>query len=136
MNNDYSIETINRYIDQCNYNLTHYDISVIVYKVFKNLYRYKGAKQWEYFDVQDRTWKDDKNKRKLKHDIRTVISDLFITRYMHWYSVSDNAPNIDLEIHAKFMTEKMFKASYKLKDDKFISIVIKEAQPFFDIYND
>ena len=137
MNNNFSIDIINRCIDQTNHNLTQYDVSVIVHKVFKNLYRYKGAKQWEYLDIQDNTWKHDKNKRRFKHDIKSVISDLYITRYMHWYSILNNTPNeIDTEIHARFMADKMFRASYKLKDDKFISVVIKEAESFFDIYND
>jgi hypothetical protein len=137
MNHDFSVDTINRYIDQCNYNLTHYDVSVIVHKVFKSMYRYKGSNQWEYFDNNDMLWKDDKQKRKFRHDIKTVVSDLFITRYMHWYAMSNSVQSdVNSQVHAKFMADKMFRISYKLKDDKFLSIVIKEAQPFFDIYND
>ena len=135
MNNDFSIDAINRYIDQSSYNTTHYDISVIVFKVFKNLYKYTGVGQWQYYDLQDHTWKHDKNRHRFKHDIKTVLSDLFLTRYLYWYEQS-TCQNVDNEIHAKFMADKMFRACHKLKDDKFISVVIKEAKGFFDIYND
>jgi len=136
MNNDFTVDSINRYIDQLNGNATHYDISVIVYKVFKNMYRYLGSGQWQYYDFQDNSWKPDKNRLKFKNDIKTIMSDFFLTRYLYWYEKSQEAQNIDNDIHSKFMADKMFRLCQKMKDDKFISVVIKEAKGFFDIYND
>jgi len=130
------INDINDYIDKCNYNLTHYDVSLIVHKVFKDKYKYIGDKQWTYYDYNDNIWKNDKKNEKMKFDIKTIISDLFVTRSLHWYKESQKCDNINDEIHAKMMSEKMIDASYKLKNNSFILIVIREAQSFFDYQND
>lgn len=125
-------EDIYIYIDRCNVEFTHYDIAIIVYKVFKKMYRYIGNKQWEYFDISTKKWAiDDKNK-KLKLDIKTIICDLFTTRSIYWYDKSSTCSDIDSDIFAKMKSEKMLNVGLKLKDDKYISIVIKEASSFFD----
>lgn len=129
------MDDINKYIDKSNNHFTHYDMSIIVNKVFKNLYRYIGANQWEYFDINEKIWKYDKKKTKFKIDIQTIIADIYITRYIYWCSMISTNNDINSNIHSQFMADKMFKASYKLKDNKFITTVIKEAQPFFDIHN-
>ena len=77
-----------------------------------------------------------KRKKKLKSDIKTVIADLFISRAMYWYGESNKVRDINQEIHVKFMSEKMLRASHKIRNDKFIDVVIREAKPFFDIHND
>lgn len=122
-------------IDGCS-SYVHYDIAIIVYKVFKNTYRYIGSNHWEFFDIVDKTWKPDIKCMKFKNDIKCVIADLFITRAMYWFDISKTYTDIHEEMRAKFMYEKMTRASYTIKNDKFISIVIKEARGFFDIHND
>jgi hypothetical protein len=130
------INDIYDYIDKCNFNLTHYDVSLIVHKVFKEKYKYIGDKQWQYYDNNVDEWINDKKNEKMKLDIKTIISDLFLTRSMFWYSESQKCDNINEEIHAKLMSEKMVNASYKLKNNNFILVVIREAQSFFDYQND
>lgn len=131
------INNINNYIDQCNYHLTHYDVALIVFKVFKKCYRYIGKHKWEYFDTNDNMWKKDERKNKLITDIKTIIADLFITRATYWYNISKNNNNdINTIIHENFMAEKMIRAGNKIKNNNFIAIVIKEAEPFFDIHNE
>lgn len=121
-------------IDRCNINLTHYDVARIVSIAFKNVYRYVGNKNWEYKNSSNE-WVPDNRALKLKMDIKTVISNLFTTRSLYWYNISDDHHHdINSEIHAKLMSQKMLKAGYKLKDKKFISVVIKEARSFFDIH--
>ena len=120
-------------IDRCNTNLTHYNVAIIVSIAFKNVYRYIGNKNWEYLNSSN-DWVPDNKASKLKMDIKTVISNLFTTRSLYWYNISDNHVDINSEIHAKLMSQKMLKAGHRLKDDKFISVVIKEARSFFDIH--
>jgi hypothetical protein len=124
------------YVDRFNSNFTHYDISTLVHKVFKNNYRYMGGRRWEYLDLSDQTWKHDLKSRRLATDIKVIISDLFVQRALYWYDKSQEITNIDSEIHSKIMSEKMLKASVKLKNQTFISTVIKEARSFFDFNND
>ncbi len=128
------MDDINNYIDQSNYHITHYDIAIIVHKVFKSYYRYIGQNKWEFFDKNENIWKSN-GKKNLRIDIKTIISDLFITRSLYWYNFSHDVQDINTEIHVKLMADKMLKISNKLKDNVFVSVVIKEAQPFFDIHN-
>lgn len=127
-----NIENINSSIDRCNYHTSPYDISVIVYRCFKHEYRYIGKSRWEYFDIITNEWKKDKQASRLKEAVKNNISDLFTIRAMYWYSRCEE--NINTEIHSKYMGEKMSRISYKLKNPKFISVVIKEARSFFDIH--
>lgn len=130
-----NLDNINNYIDQSNNHLTHYDVALIVYKVFKQYYRYIGNNNWEYFDKIENIWKKDNKKKKLKFDIKTIIADLFINRALYWYNASLNVCDINTENHVNFMAQKMIRASNKIKNDIFVSTVIKEATAFFDIYN-
>jgi hypothetical protein len=131
-----NVNEINTYIDQCNADLTHYDISIIVHKVFKNFYRYVGDKHWEYLDCSNSTWKLDNKCQRLKTDIATIVSDLFVSRSLYWHNESEKLQDVNSEILAKRLSEKMLNASFKLKNHTFISVVIKEAQSFFDFQNE
>lgn len=128
-------DDLNKCIDRCNQECTHYDVSVIVHKVLKNMYKYHGDGKWKYYDISDNIWKNDMRNHKLRYDIKTVISDLFVVRSMYWFDQVIST-DINQEVYAKFMSEKLMKIASKLKDDKFISIVIKEARSFFDIHSD
>lgn len=134
MNITENVDVINGYIDQCNNNLTHYDISLIVHIVFKKYYRYIGDKSWEYYDIRNGIWKHDVKSQNMRNDINSVISDLFSTRSLHWLRISEQCSDINLSIHAKYLSEKMLNTSLKLKNNAFISVVIKEARSFFDIH--
>lgn len=126
---------INSCIDRCNSSITHYDISIIVFKVLKDDFRYIGSKQWEYYDKTCKTWKNDEKADRLRCQIKTIISDLFTRRALFWYAESSKNDDVNSEIHSKFMSEKMLNVSSKLKNNNFISVVIREAQSFFDIHN-
>ncbi len=128
---------VNRIIDRCSSNITAYDISIIVHRVFKDKYRYKGKSNWEYLD-ESGVWLQDKSSTKLRNDIKSNISNLFLQRYLYWYDqcVNNGGTDINENIQSHMMANKMLKISLKLKTNNFISTVIKEAKAFFDIYNE
>lgn len=134
--NNFDQDTINRMIDKCTFNMTPYDIAVIVHVMFKNIHRYIGNNTWEYFDTDEGIWKKDKYKSKMKDHIRTYVAESFSRRYMHWYDKSLTVTDVNDDIHYKFMAGKMLNISYQLKTDNFIFTVIKEAKSLFDIHND
>ena len=115
--------------------MTHFDIANIFFKIFKNKYRYIGKKKWEYFDIHSKIWVLDIKNNRLSSDIKIVISDLFIQRSLYWSELAKTLTDINDEIRAKMTSEKLVIASYKLKNEQFISVVIKEAQSFFDMHN-
>jgi len=100
-----------------------------------NSYRYIGDKNWEYLDLVEKDWKPDNKCQKLRNDIMTIVSDLFVTRSIFWYNESEKLSDVNAEILAKRLSQKMLNASFKLKNNSFISVVIKEAQSFFDFQN-
>lgn len=125
---------INRAIDNSNYHLTHFDIANIMSKAFKKRYRYIGNHKWEYLDT-DKVWKPDDKRKKLKSDVKTTISEFFIQRSFHWTDMSSLLTDINEQIHAQMMADKMVRASFRLQQDTFVSTVIRESQSFFDIHN-
>lgn len=134
MDNIEDIEKLNEYIDNCNIKLSHYDMAYVLSKIYNNKYRYLGKKKWEYYD-DDNTWKDDENKKHLIKDIKNNLSNMFVKRSSHWLEMSLNEKCVNHEILYKIKSNKLLTAANYLKDDKYISIVIKEATSFFDIHS-
>jgi hypothetical protein len=129
-----NIDEINQYIDRMPDSLTHYDASIIIYMILKNMYRYIGNGRWEYMHLSLQMWKADDYKRKMKSDIRTIVSDVFLKRSMYWYDLSKECSDINEKNAKNYVSNKFLYFSSKMQNDKFISIVIKEAQAFFDIH--
>ena len=114
----------------------HYDIAIILHKLYKGKFKYHGKSRWKYYDDHEKIWKDDKRTEHLRNIIKTDISDIFTKRYFYWYNLAVNADNRDLQTTHMEWATNMLKISYNLKTDNFISTVIKEAKGFFDIYYD
>ena len=130
-----NIDEINRCIDRLPEGLTHYDAAMIVYMVLKNMYKYYGKNKWEYFDLRDGMWKIDIYRNRLKADIRTVVSDAFLKRSMYWYNISKEGCYDVNDMNAKnYISNRILQHSAKMQNDKFISVVIREARGFFDIH--
>lgn len=129
-------EQIYNQIDKCNSSISHYDMAAILHKVFKDKYRYLGNHKWEYYDFILQEWKPDVRSEKMALDIKTVISDLFSARALHWHNESlRSKSDMDKAMYADFLYEKLINASVKLKNTNFILILIREAGSLFDIRN-
>jgi hypothetical protein len=131
-----NIEELNRCIDRLHETLTHYDAAIIVFMILKRMYRYIGHSRWEYYDVQDRQWKIDDCKRKMRSDIKLIVSDFLLSRSLYWYELSMQCTDLNDRNAKHYNSNKLLTFSVKMKNDKFISVVIKEAQSFFDIHRD
>lgn len=129
---------INQYIDCCiGTNGSHYDISLTIYEILKNKYRYIGTNNWEYYDYCDDIWKtDDKNDR-FKYDIRNIVSNYFIERSIYWDKKSkEEKDNCNISIDHQLRSVRLLQYSLKLKDNKYILTIIKEAKELFIFQND
>lgn len=125
---------INNYIDCCilNKNSSHYDISLTVYEILKKKYRYNGLNIWEYFDDINNIWCIDEKCIHLKNDIQTIVCDNFLRRALYWDNKNEGSDNINININCKLRSEKLLSCSNNLKNDKYISIIIKESRALFD----
>jgi hypothetical protein len=119
---------INNSIDLCAINNTHYDISFVVFKILKDKYRYDKNNIWEYLD-KNNNWVQDIKQKNLIYSIKTDVYKYFIKRAIEW---SDNTIlNNNYNINNNNMSNKLLFLSLKLKNNKYISSIIKESQQFF-----
>lgn len=140
-NNDVIInkndDLVSQYIDCCiGSNGSHYDIALVIHETFKDKYRYIGNKVWKYWNENEKEWIIDDKCDKLKNDIKFEICNLFINRSIYWDNKSkDKNITNNISIDHQLRAIRLLQCSYKIKDNKFISHVIKEAKQLFD-HND
>jgi hypothetical protein len=128
------------YIDMCISDSTHYDIACVVHKCLKDRHRYvrdirdiKDIKDndkdnvWEY--LKDGEWVVDKNAVELTYAIKTKVCNAFTRRSLYWGDIKECDKYPDTEV----ISIKLLQISSKLKDNKYISILIKESKLFFAI---
>lgn len=112
---------INNCIDLCVINNTDYDISLVIYTILKGKYKYIKNNMWEYLD-KNNNWVCDIKQNNLKYSIKTEVYTYFIKRAIELCDKSNDA---------NIMSNKLLLISSKLKEDKYISTMIKESRQFF-----
>ena len=112
---------INNCIDLCVINNTDYDISLVVFKILEGKYRYISNNAWEYLD-KDNNWVSDTKQNNFKYSIKTEVYTYFIKRAIELCDKTNDA---------NIMSNKLLIISSKLKEDKYISTMIKESRQFF-----
>ena len=126
-----------QYIDCCiGSSGSHYDIALTIYQILKNDYRYIGNNIWQNFNKNTNIWENDDKNKKIKYDIKSIVCEKFISRSLYWIEKSkekDISTNVSLDHQLR--SAKLLQCSYKLKDDKFILVILKEAKELFD-YNE
>ena len=122
-------------IDTCILNNTHYDIANVVYTFLKDKHRYTDN-TWEYLKDADAdatvtdaaaVWEADANSERLIYSIRTIVCRAFTKRSLYWLDIKDDERYPDTEI----ISNKLLNISSKLKDNKYICVLIKECKQFF-----
>jgi hypothetical protein len=112
---------INNCIDLCVINNTDYDISFVVFKILEGKYRYISNNAWEYLD-KNNSWVSDIKQNNFKYSIKTEVYTYFIKRAIEL---------CDKEGDKNIISGKLLDISSKLKEDKYISTIIKESRQFF-----
>jgi hypothetical protein len=120
---------VEKYIDCCIINGSHYDVSLACVEILKEQYKYVGNNIWKYHKEND--WHIDDKQNHLKFAIRTIVCNAFIQRSLFWENKSMQANDINIAIDDKFRSNKLLTISSKLKEDKYISTIIKESKQFF-----
>lgn len=123
---------IEKYIDCCIINGSHYDISLACVELLKDCHKYIGDNVWEFKNNNNEWCVDDKCSN-LKNDIKTTVCNAFIERSIFWENKSRQDSDINISIDDKFRSSRLLKISSKLKDDKYISTIIKESKQFFNL---
>jgi hypothetical protein len=137
MNNDneniVNIENeLSQSIDKCIFNNSDYDIATVCYKFLKDKHRYVKNNVWEYlitYKNGNTIWGIDINNQHIAYSIKTIICSAFTKRSLYW---SDKKGN-DIYYDTELISLKLLNISSKLKDNKYISVLIKECKQFFII---
>jgi hypothetical protein len=124
-----SSNIIEKYIDCCIINGSHYDVSLACVEILKTEYKYVGNNIWKY--LKDDVWYVDEKQNHMRAAIRTIACNAFIQRSLFWQNKSTQATDINIAMDDIFRSNRLLVLSCKLKDDKYISTIIKESKQFF-----
>ncbi len=125
-------DLINRYIDCCiGSNGSHYDMSLVIYHILKDKYRYLGDNLWQYKNINDEWINDVKNNLHIINDIKSIVINYFLSRSTYWLEESKTSEDISLSNDNQIKSVRILQYSSKLKDEKFIKEIMKEIKQFF-----
>ena len=113
-------------IDACITSNTDYDIANVIHKILIDKYKYIENNTWEYFDDISNKWNIDIKNKNFKNAIKNDVCKEFIQRSIYWANQTKTV-NSKTDI----MSSKLLFIGNKMKDDKYISNIIKECKQFF-----
>jgi hypothetical protein len=123
--------SISKNIDMCIFNSSHFDIANVVHLYLKDKHRYVENNTWEYLKTDATTgsskWIVDVNTEQLSYSIRTIVCRAFTDRSLYWADTKESDKYPDTEI----ISNRLLNISSKLKDNKYICVLIKECKQFF-----
>ena len=128
MNTANDNDKFTKYIDACIFNSSHYDIAYVIYIYLKDKHRYIKNNTWEYLNSSSE-WIADINNEQITYSIRTIVCTAFTERSLYWANMKTDPKYQDTEL----ISNKLLIICSKLKDNKYISILIKECKQFFII---
>lgn len=109
-----------------------FDIAKIVDVLLKNKHRYVGDNNWEYLDNNTNTWKQDTDRNVIYSAIRNIVYQAFMDRSVYWQNCA-YTNDISLKIDCQLKCQKLLEICLKLKRDRFIKDVVKEARAFLSV---
>jgi hypothetical protein len=113
-------------IDACITSNTDYDIANVIHKILKDKYKYIENNTWEYFDDISNKWNIDIKNKNFKNAIKNDVCKEFIQRSIYWANKTKT-----INSKTDIMSSKLLFIGNKMKDDKYISNIIKECKQFF-----
>ena len=128
----------NAAIDTCIFKSTHYDIANVIHIYLKDIHRYTENNTWEYLKTDATTkkqsWEIDVDNKELIFSIRTTVCNAFTARSLYWANAKDaddSGDGYSKYLDTEIISVKLLNISSKLKDNKYICVVIKECKQFF-----
>ena len=130
-------------LDACISNNSHFDIANVIHYYLKDMHRYAENNVWEYLKTDATTkkqsWELDVDNKEFMYSIKTIVCRAFTVRSLYWANVNnDGGVRGDGSISSsgdypdtEMISLKLLNISSKLKDNKYISVLIKECKQFF-----
>ena len=136
-------------LDACISNNSHFDIANVIHHYLKDKHRYAENNVWEYLKTDATTkkqsWELDVDNKEFMYSIKTIVCKAFTVRSLYWANVNndggDGSESGDGSSvsgvsgsdypDTEMISLKLLNISSKLKDNKYISVLIKECKQFF-----
>ena len=135
-------------LDACISNNSHFDIANVIHYYLKDKHRYAENNVWEYLKTDATTkkqsWELDVDNKEFMYSIKTIVCRAFTVRSLYWANVNnDGSDGSDGSVSGvsgvsgsdypdtEMISLKLLNISSKLKDNKYISVLIKECKQFF-----
>ena len=127
-------------LDACISNNSHFDIANVIHYYLKDRHRYAENNVWEYLKTDATTkkqsWELDVDNKEFMYSIKTIVCRAFTVRSLYWANVNndgDGSVSGDSSDYpdTEMISLKLLNISSKLKDNKYISVLIKECKQFF-----
>lgn len=123
-------------LDACISNNSHFDIANVIHYYLKDRHRYAENNVWEYLKTDATTkkqsWELDVENKEFMYSIKTIVCRAFTVRSLYWANVNNNDGSSGGDYpDTEMISLKLLNISSKLKDNKYISVLIKECKQFF-----
>ena len=145
------LEASGALLDACISNNSHFDIANVIHYYLKDKHRYAENNVWEYLKTDATTkkqsWELDVVNKEFMYSIKTIVCRAFTVRSLYWANVNNDgcesgdgsesgvsgsggSSSSDYP-DTEMISLKLLNISSKLKDNKYISVLIKECKQFF-----
>lgn len=132
-------------LDACISNNSHFDIANVIHYYLKYRHRYAENNVWEYLKTDATTkkqsWELDVDNKEFMYSIKTIVCKAFTVRSLYWANVNNDGGDGSVSAvsgvsgsdypDTEMISLKLLNISSKLKDNKYISVLIKECKQFF-----
>ena len=129
-------------LDACISNNSHFDIANVIHYYLKDKHRYAENNVWEYLKTDATTkkqsWELDVDNKEFMYSIKTIVCRAFTVRSLYWANVNNDGSVSGVSgvsgsdyPDTEMISLKLLNISSKLKDNKYISVLIKECKQFF-----
>ncbi len=109
---------------------SHYDIASFIYKdefIINNFKYDENVSKWFQMDLKKKEWIEDKKAKKLGDEIKTRIVNKFIKLHQE---ISNNG-NGEMDEIGEVRSIFFLETAFKLKQEKYVRLVIKELKQFY-----
>jgi len=109
----------------------HFDVSCVVYEMYKEKYRFTSTNKWYTYDADTQNWTVLKDSFELSKKLSIEVSRKFLERAVYWtHQACDSIEEDDIkkcQHRAKLLNE----IGLKLRSHGYKNIIIKECKVLF-----
>ena len=123
-------DSIIELIDRCTSG-AHYDIAMVIYTLYKDLFRASSKDNWYMFSKEKHRWERSREGFKLRNILSNDVCGRFMKRSSYWANESGKGDNTVYRDMCHERSKKLNDVSCKLKNSGFKDSIMKECRSLF-----